>query len=42
MGSLGNPKREKTFRDKYELVDPFNPKPKYYFGSHYSSPAIIF
>lgn len=41
MGSLGDQERIKTFRERYEHTDDFDPVPNYHFGSHYSSPAII-
>ncbi|EGR32579.1 hypothetical protein IMG5_076820 [Ichthyophthirius multifiliis] len=43
MGALGSQKRIEKFKEKYELSDPFNQNiPSYFFGSHYSSPAIVF
>ena len=41
MGALGDEERIKTFRERYEHTDAFDPVPNYHFGSHYSSPAII-
>ena len=41
MGALGSEQRINTFLERYENTDPFNPVPKFHFGSHYSSPAII-
>ena len=41
MGAVGSDERTKTFMERFENLDPFNPVPKFHFGSHYSSPAII-
>ena len=37
-----NQKRVDTFRKRYKSCDPFSDHPKFYYGSHYSSPAIVF
>ncbi|KAL4471642.1 hypothetical protein ABPG74_008535 [Tetrahymena malaccensis] len=42
MGALGSAERTEQFRQKLETTDHFNPVPPYNFGTHYSSPAIIF
>ncbi|KRX06058.1 Quinonprotein alcohol dehydrogenase-like superfamily [Pseudocohnilembus persalinus] len=42
MGAMGDQKRIDQFLQKADQIDPFNPKPKYQFGTHYSSPAIIY
>lgn len=42
MGALGSEKRTREFEEKFNLIDPFNPVPQFHFGSHYSSPAVIF
>ena len=41
MGALGSEERTNTFKERFENVDPFNPTPKFHYGSHYSSPAVI-
>ena len=41
MGALGNEDRINTFEERFENNDLFNNTPKFHFGSHYSSPAII-
>jgi hypothetical protein len=41
IGSLGSDQRINCFVERFDSADPFNPVPKYHFGSHYSSPAII-
>ena len=41
MGALGDSERIRTFRERFEHTDVFDPVPNYHFGSHYSSPAII-
>lgn len=42
MGGLGSPERIETLREKYNSEDPFNPVPKFYYGTHYSSPGVVF
>lgn len=41
MGGLGPEDRTNSFLERYENFDLFNPTPKFHFGSHYSSPAIV-
>jgi hypothetical protein len=28
--------------EKFNSKDPFNPVPPFYFGTHYSSPGVVF
>lgn len=42
MGSLGSEDRKKIVREKYASKDPFNPVPPFFFGTHYSSPGVVF
>ena len=37
----GKKERVKHFIERFENIDPFNPVPKFHFGSHYSNPGII-
>lgn len=41
MGALGPEERRATFQSRYENFDVFSSTPKFHFGSHYSSPAIV-
>jgi hypothetical protein len=41
MGAVGSDNRTKLFMERFENNDPFSNVPKFHFGSHYSSPAII-
>lgn len=41
MGALGSEERTKTFQERFENMDLFSAIPKFHFGSHYSSPAIV-
>lgn len=42
VGMTGDQRRVNTFLKRYELDDPFAEHPNYFYGSHYSSPAIVF
>lgn len=42
MGALGNAERANEFISRYNTVDHFNKVPQYHYGSHYSSPAIVY
>jgi hypothetical protein len=42
MGALGNESRRELIREKAKNFDPFNPVPLYQYGTHYSSPGVIF
>ena len=42
MGALGSEERVKILLEKYHSHDPFNPHPPFFFGTHYSSPGVIF
>lgn len=42
MGALGSQERKKIVTEKYHSKDPFNPVPPFYFGTHYSSPGVVF
>ena len=32
----------KHYRSKTETIDPFDPVPPYQYGTHYSSPGMVF
>ncbi|CAD8203801.1 unnamed protein product [Paramecium octaurelia] len=42
MGALGTKDRIEVFEQRYNMIDHFNKVPQFHYGSHYSSPAIIF
>jgi len=42
MGALGSEERRKIVTEKYNSKDPFNPVPPFFFGTHYSSPGVVF
>ena len=42
LGALGSEDRRKIIVEKYRAKDPFNPVPPFFFGTHYSSPGVIF
>jgi hypothetical protein len=42
MGGLGASERIEVLKEKYNSEDPFNPVPKFYYGTHYSSPGVVF
>lgn len=42
MGALGSKERIEVFEQRYNMIDHFNKMPQFHYGSHYSSPAIIF
>jgi len=42
MGGLGSEERRKIVKEKYSIFDPFNPVPPFHFGTHYSSPGVVF
>ncbi len=42
MGGLGSEERKKIISEKYYTKDPFNPYPPFFFGTHYSSPGVVF
>lgn len=42
MGGLGTAERIETLKEKYSAEDPFNPVPRFYYGTHYSSPGVVF
>ena len=42
MGDLGSEERKKILYEKYHTKDPFNPFPPFFYGTHYSSPGVIF
>jgi hypothetical protein len=42
IGMVGDDRRVDTFLKRYQLDDPFSEHPNYFYGSHYSSPAILF
>lgn len=41
MGALGSEQRTNAFLERYNSKDMFSDVPSYFYGSHYSSPAII-
>jgi hypothetical protein len=40
MGALGSESRIKSYLERFESTDPNGGIPSFFFGSHYSSPAI--
>lgn len=42
MGGLGCADRKRIVAEKYASSDPFNPVPPFHFGTHYSSPGVVF
>lgn len=42
MGSLGSETRVQTFQERYNNVDPHMSTEKFHYGTHYSSPGIIY
>jgi hypothetical protein len=42
MGALGSEARREIILEKSKNFDPFNPVPLYQYGTHYSSPGVIF
>jgi hypothetical protein len=42
MGGLGSEDRKRIVSEKYAASDPFNPVPPFHFGTHYSSPGVVF
>ena len=42
MGCLGSEERIESYKNKYKSSDPFAPTVPYYFGTHYSSPGVVF
>ena len=42
MGDLGSEARRATICEKSKVVDPFFPVPPYQYGTHYSSPGVVF
>ena len=41
VGMVGNEKRIKTCKKRFDSMESFDQYPKYHYGSHYSSPAIV-
>lgn len=41
IGMVGNEKRALSFRKRFSTMDLFATHPQYFYGSHYSSPAIV-
>ncbi len=41
MGSLGNEDRIQAYKDRFEGQVDDEEMPKFHYGSHYSSPAIV-
>lgn len=42
LGALGSETRKEFYENKYESSDPFSNVPPYQFGTHYSSPGVVF
>lgn len=42
MGSLGTESRKKNYQERFSIINPKEEIPRFHFGSHYSSPAIIY
>jgi hypothetical protein len=42
IGGLGSEERKKALLEKYNSKDPFNPVPAFHYGTHYSSPGVVF
>ena len=42
IGMTGEERRIKTYQKRFDADETFADHPKYYYGSHYSSPAIVF
>jgi hypothetical protein len=42
VGALGSEQRVQFYKAKLEATDPFDPVPPYQFGTHYSSPGVVF
>jgi hypothetical protein len=42
MGLSGTRERIRQYRERYEGMDPDGDIPPFHFGSHFSSPAIIY
>ncbi|KAL4509991.1 hypothetical protein ABPG72_010184 [Tetrahymena utriculariae] len=42
MGALGTQERIDFYLERFSNIDPFQDIPPFHYGSHYSSPAIIF
>jgi hypothetical protein len=42
MGSMGSETRVINFQERYKNVDPHEGGEKFHFGTHYSSPGIIY
>ncbi len=42
LGSLGSPARKEHYLSKTENSDPFGDAPPYQYGTHYSSPGMVF
>lgn len=42
LAGLGSAQRRAQLREKFLGRDPFNPVPPFFFGTHYSSPGVVF
>ena len=42
IGMIGETKRKEAYMERFKHKDPFSEHPAYHYGSHYSSPAIVF
>jgi hypothetical protein len=42
IGGQGSEERIKSLIEKFNSKDPFNPVPPFYYGTHYSSPGVVF
>lgn len=42
LGALGSEERLHSLKDKFASKDPFNPVPAFHYGTHYSSPGVVF
>lgn len=42
LGALGSHSRREFYEHKVDSIDPFNNVPPYQYGTHYSSPGVVF